>query len=69
MGRKHETDRSSVCLWGQMAVIRQREDRKGKSSMTGFTTGIIVSGKEKGLVTLGRTQVPGRQPSGNIYDS
>lgn len=43
-----------------MAVIRQREDRKGKISMTGFTTGIIMSGKEKGLVTLGRTQVPGK---------
>lgn len=54
MGRKHETDRSSVCLWGQMAVIRQREDRKGKSSMTGFTTGIIVSGKEKGVSDFGK---------------
>lgn len=36
--------------------------------MAGFTTGIIMSGKEKGLVTLGRTQVPGRQPSGHICD-
>lgn len=49
-----------------MAVMRQREGRKGKISVTGFTTGMIRSGKEKGLVTLGRTQVPGRQPSGPV---
>lgn len=49
-----------------MAVMT--EERQGRTSVAAFTTRILVSGKKKGLVTLGRIHVPGRQPSGDISD-
>jgi hypothetical protein len=49
-----------------MAVIRQ--ERQRRTSVTAFTTRILVSEKKKGIVTLGRIHVHGRQPSGDISD-